>query len=171
MADNAYHTGVVGLQHNNEVSLRTVVLRTIDPDEKEVVFYTDNRSAKMEDIASNPNLSWLFYDSKEKVQLKLSGEAIVHHDNPTAQHHWEKVHAAGKSSYMAIPAPSTAVDHPVDGLEHLTDNSTADEGYANFAAIVTRVNFIEWLSLKDTGHRRAQFRLIDNSWKGQWLIP
>jgi len=171
MSDNAFHTGVAGTHLNGEVNLRTVVLRGIEPDAKQVIFYTDSRSAKMEDLKTNPHLSWLFYDHKEGVQLRLSGNAIINQDNDIASYHWDKVHNGGKRSYLAIPGPSTGVAEPTDGLEYLNDDSDLEAGYKNFAVIVTEVNFIEWLNLKDNGHRRAEFKLIYNSWKGQWLIP
>jgi pyridoxamine 5'-phosphate oxidase len=172
IASDAYHIGVVGTQLNAEINLRTVVLRAIDPDDKHVLFYTDIRSAKLDDINNGSNLAWLFYDAAEKVQLRLSGEAIIHHQDELAEQHWQKVHTEGRKSYRAIPGPSTGIDHPVDGLEYLNeDNHDPEAGYKNFAVIVTQVNFIEWLNLKEDGHRRAQFRLIDNNWKGQWLIP
>lgn len=171
ITSNAYHTGVVGTQLNGTVNLRTVVLRAVKPDEKQVIFYTDIRSAKMNDLKINPELSWLFYDGEDKTQVRAAGNAIIHHQDELAAEHWGKVGENGRKSYMAIPGPSTGIDHPADGLEHLKEDNTADDGYNNFAVIITRVNYIEWLSLKDSGHRRAEFRLIDNSWKGQWLTP
>jgi pyridoxamine 5'-phosphate oxidase len=171
MADNAFHTGVVGTQLNGQVSLRTVVLRSIEPDNKQVIFYTDVRSDKIEEIGTNPNLSWLFYDNKEGVQLRLAGDGIIHNQDDVAAYHWGKVHDAAKRSYLAKPGPSTGISEPADGLEYLNADSDLEAGYSNFAVIITEVNFIEWLNLKDSGHRRAEFKLIYNSWKGQWLIP
>lgn len=171
ITDNAFRTGVLGLQYNNEVSLRTVVLRAIEPDEKQVVFYTDSRSAKMEQLKNNAQASWLFYDAVEKVQVRLSGEVAIHQNDEFAQYHWSKVHGSGRKAYMAIPGPSTDVEQPADGLAYINEDTDMESGYQNFAVIATKANFIEWLSLKDSGHRRAQFRLIDGNWKGQWLIP
>jgi len=171
MADHAFHIGTIGTQNQSEINLRTVVLRSVEPDNKEIIFYTDIRSAKMDDLKFNPNVSWLFYDHKQGLQLRVSGDAVIHHDDDIAASHWGKVHSGGKKSYMAKPAPSTTVDKPADGLEYLSENSDLESGYKNFAVIITQVNFIEWLSLKSSGHRRAQFKLIDGSWKGAWLIP
>lgn len=171
MADHAFHTAVVGTQLDTDVNLRTVVLRSIEPDKKQVLFYTDNRSAKMEEINGNPKVSWLFYDQKEGVQIRLSGDAGIHHGDELAAYHWGKVHESGKKSYLAIPGPSTGINEPGDGLEYLNSDTDLEAGYENFAVIVTDVNFIEWLSLKSSGHRRAQFKLVADNWKGQWLIP
>ncbi|RKR85522.1 pyridoxine/pyridoxamine 5'-phosphate oxidase [Mucilaginibacter gracilis] len=172
MADNALHTGTVGTLGTNGINLRTVVLRAIDPDKKQVIFYTDKRSAKMADIAEHPQLSWLFYDAAEKIQIRLSGQAVVHHNDDIALYHWENVSKAGRKSYMAIPAPSTGIANASNGLEYLAGNDVYTvTGYHNYAVIITCVNFIEWLSLKPTGHRRAQFKFTDDSWKGQWLVP
>jgi len=171
IADNPFHTGIVGTQNGSETSLRTVVLRYTDPDEKQVVFYTDMRSAKIAELKINPNISLLFYDQVEKVQVKLSGIGILHHLDNFSQQHWEKVHTNGRTAYMAIPGPSTAISEPTDGLDYLKDGNITEDGYKNFAAVITQVNFIEWVSLKTAGHRRAQYRLINDSWKGQWLIP
>lgn len=171
IADNPFRTGVAGTIKNDGASLRTVVLRHTDPDEKQVIFYTDSRSAKVDELRAAPQISWLFYDPIEKIQVKLGGNAIIHHQDNVARDYWSKVNARGRMAYMAIPAPSVSVSDPVNGLEYLDDDSDTEAGYQNFAVIITQVNFIEWLILRDNGHRRAQFRLIDESWKGQWLIP
>ena len=171
ITSNAYHTGVVGTQLNGRVNLRTVVLRAVDPDEKQVIFYTDIRSAKMEALKANAEMSWLFYDAEDKTQVALAGNAVIHHQDAFALQHWGKVGENGRKAYMAIPAPSTGIDHPGDGLEYSKNGITDEDGYKNFAVITTEVNYIDWLSLKEGGHRRAEFRLINNSWKGQWLVP
>lgn len=170
-SNHAFHTGVIGNQQGVSVNMRTVVLRTVDPEEKLLLFYTDQRSAKMRDFSINPLASWLFYDSSERVQVRLSGEVDIHHMDETTENHWQKVSKEARKLYMAVPGPSASSDHPADGLEHLNGDTNTEEGYPHFAVVVTRVNHIEWLSLKEGGHRRAEFRLMDNGWKGQWLIP
>ncbi len=171
MSSNALHTGVVGTTLNGTVNLRTVVLRRVEPDAKQLIFYTDARSAKMTDLEVNAGISWLFYDGADKVQIRLSGTAIIHNRDEVAAYYWDKVKPAGRRSYQAIPGPSTSVTEATDGLEHLNKNSHPDGGYDNFTVVITQVDVLEWLCLNDTGHRRAQFRLLDGSWKGQWLIP
>lgn len=172
IAEHPYHTGVVASQGNSTINLRTVILRAVDPDNKQLVFYTDIRSAKITDIQNSPNLSWLFYDSTECIQVRVSGAAIIHHMDTVTQEHWERLRNESRKSYMAIPGPSAGIEHDTDGLEHLDeDNMDWEAGYINFAVIVTTVSFVEWLRLSKTGNRRAEFRLINDGWKGQWLIP
>ncbi|EHQ28502.1 pyridoxamine 5'-phosphate oxidase family protein [Mucilaginibacter paludis] len=169
--DNAFHTGVLGTQGEGSIGMRTVVLRAVKPDEKQLVFYTDKRSSKMTDLTAVPFANWLFYDGSERVQVKLLGNTIIHHMDEVSQSHWQKVNGDARKLYMAVPAPSTSTDYPTDGLEHLNSGSNTEDAYLNFAVVITTVDFIEWLSLKKDGHRRAQFKLIDGSWKGQWIIP
>jgi pyridoxine/pyridoxamine 5'-phosphate oxidase len=167
-----FRTGIVATADTPGINMRTVILREADVENNVIYFYTDIRSEKITDLRMDDNISWLFYDAEEKVQLRLSGSAIIHHQDEVTKRYWQKVSPAGRRSYSAMPGPSTVVDMPADGLTHLSsaDNS-ADVGLDNFAVIRTQITFLEWLSLDRDGHRRAAFNLINGNWQGNWLIP
>jgi pyridoxamine 5'-phosphate oxidase len=167
-----FRTGIVASAGATGVNIRTVILREADIANHTIYFYTDIRSAKVADLRLNDNISWLFYDAEEKVQVRLSGHAKIHHQDEVTKQCWQKVSPAGRSSYSAMPGPSTIVDMPTDGLTHLNDaGENADIGFENFAVVHTKITRLEWLHLNSDGHRRAAFNLVNGKWQGNWLIP
>ena len=56
---------------------RTVVIREFDKDNLSLRFHTDSRSTKLFEISSNKKISLLGYDSKNKLQIRISGEAEI----------------------------------------------------------------------------------------------
>ncbi|MBW2622106.1 MAG: pyridoxamine-phosphate oxidase, partial [Deltaproteobacteria bacterium] len=45
------------------------------------------------------------------------------------------------------------------------------QGRANFMVISCRIEAIDWLRLKATGHCRARFQWDEDGLKSTWLIP
>ena len=80
-----FHTGVLATTRPDGCELRTVVLRSVDSETRSLVVHTDARSDKVRQIRADPRVSWLFYDPRRKVQLRLRGEATLSERSPTAE--------------------------------------------------------------------------------------
>ena len=52
--------------NKNKIKLRTMILRKVDKEKKKLIFYTDRRSAKVNDIEENSQATIYFYDDKKK---------------------------------------------------------------------------------------------------------
>lgn len=69
---------------NENINLRTVVLRDFDPEQMTFTIFTDARSKKVKELNENSHSQFLFYDSKRMIQLLiLSKVKEIHHQEST----------------------------------------------------------------------------------------
>ncbi len=171
---NPFHTPSVATLSKGEVSMRTVVLRKALPLERELRFHTDVRSIKWDDLLINPAISALFYDSDERIQLRIKGKAVLQHRNDITAKAWETTTLSSRKCYLTLHSPSSFTDSSTSGLSEDIEQekftlSESEVGYANFGIVSIRVQSIDWLWLNHSGHRRAFFDYTDGSF--QWMIP
>ena len=153
---------------------RIVVLRKSDQSNNLVQFHSDIRSDKIPKLKNNKNASMLFYDKKEKIQVRLKVECIINHSNEITKKSWSKTGHISRKCYLVENGPGTESPNPTSGLKPELDNfeftmEQSEEGYKNFTVIQCKIKTIEWLYLAAKGHRRARFEL-DNK-KEYWLVP
>ena len=158
----------------NDFDGRIVVLRKSDETNNLLQFHSDIRSDKIEKLKNNKNAVMLFYDKKEKVQLRIKVECTVHHDNETTKESWSKTGHISRKCYLVDNGPGTISPSPTSGLKPEFDNfeftlEQSEEGYKNFTVIQCKIKSFEWLYLAAQGHRRAKFELDNN--KEYWLVP
>ena len=149
---------------NSGPELRTVVLRHVNPGQRQLLCHTDFRSPKVREFLSFPAVSWLFYHPKNKLQLRIRGVVEVHHANDIARKRWEKSSESSRQCYAADQAPGAFLDSPAP------IQATA-AGFANFAVIDCRVETIDWLFLRYEGHVRAHFSWQNEGWQSRWIAP
>ena len=89
---------------------RTVVLRVVDRDHGALLFHTDVRSSKVEQIRKDGRVSLLFYDHERSVQLKIRGVASIHQADEFAQSLWEAGTSASLKMYSAPLCPGLQCD-------------------------------------------------------------
>ena len=162
----AMHTPCVAtLGSDGQPSVRTVVLREVDVNHRSLRFHSDARSRKVTELAANPRLSLLGYDAQHKVQLRFSGSAKLHHQDPIAAAAWARSQSMSRACYQQSQAPGTPLAFPA-----MVEAS--GEGYENFVAIVMTIDALEWLYLAVQGHRRARFTWAqDGGVIGEWMAP
>ena len=153
---------------------RILVLRKSDEQNDIVQFHSDIRSDKIKKLKKNNKASMLFYDKKEKIQVRLKVECTINHDNEITKESWLKTGHMSRKCYLVDNGPGTESPTPTSGLKPKLDNfeftmEQSEEGYKNFTIIQCKVKSIEWLYLTAKGHRRAKFDLETN--KDTWLIP
>ena len=176
LSKHPFHCPTLATAHLDEVELRTVVLRKVIPAEKALIFHTDERSPKIDQIRKNNKISWLFYDEKSRIQIRLKAKATFHHLDDIALSRWKDSRLESRRCYLVKPAPSVFIDFPDDGLpknlqvKDLTDENVA-EGFQNFVVVKTVVTAIDWLFLNHSGHRRAQFIYGEDGVKKEWMLP
>ena len=172
----SFHIPVFICGKNNNSDGRIVVLRGVDEKEKKIWFHSDIRSNKVNVLQSNPFGTLLFYDKKEKIQLRVSGKVKINHQNNITKNSWEKTAHMSRQCYLGKNSPGVESEIPTSGLTEDIDNckytiKESENGYKNFCVIEVCVDFIEWLYLASKGHRRAFFSLNNSSVKKKWLIP
>ncbi len=170
-----FRTPAIATVDGKTPHLRTVVLREVEVDERRLCFFTDFRSRKVSELAAHPLVTWLFWDARRKLQIRLQSHASFHRLDPTARHYWDKLPVAGRRSYATQQAPGQTAEFDTDGLPDFwrDDLPTADTefAYENFLVVACRAVACEVLHLHAEGHQRAAFSWEENEWQGRWLVP
>lgn len=171
------HNPAVANVNELGINIRTVVLRKVWTDKKQLVFYTDIRSGKWQEIEQQNKLSWLFYDEAHRLQIRLSGTATLHQDDALANDAWVKSTMSSRKVYLGEVGPSAITPLPISGVPAGFDAidptpEQSEAGRKNFGIVVTTVNWMEWLWLNNKGHRRAGFNYKeDGKFTANWLVP
>ncbi|MGJ8738212.1 pyridoxamine 5'-phosphate oxidase family protein [Zobellia laminariae] len=143
-------------------SQRTVVFRHFN-DNLSLVFYTDERSQKVQEIGKTRAISLLFYHPENLLQITIQGKASVITDPEVLKEYWSAVPDGNKKDYTTNIAPGSTMKNP-DALEYLN-------GDHHFCAIQIEPNSIEYLKLKRPNHIRVLFTKVNTSWEGKFLAP
>ena len=168
----AFHTPVllsVGL--DGRPRGRTVVLRAYDHLSRRLRCHVDIRSDKAAEIAKDPRVGWTFYDPLLKWQIRLQGNATVHHQDAVAKTAWQQSQKMSQVCYGTVPAPGSVI---AGGDQFVLPQVPADIalGENNFAALICAYDEIEGLWLGHKGHRRMRFRWQSGGdLLAEWLAP
>lgn len=173
------HTPTVAtIGKDGSPQVRTVVIRKFLIAERTLIFHTDTRSPKIEEIENDARISWLFYHPNEKMQFRISGIASIHKDqtNELKKDRWKATWNFGRRCYMGA-APSRIVEEPSSGMpeEIQKREPTTEEseiGFPNFTVVSTKISTIDCLELQVTGHRRSLFKWNEkDELEANWLTP
>ena len=115
-----------------------MVVRAVDRSLRKLTSHTDSRSPKLSGLRRTPEVTWLFHNHTDQVQLRIRATA--------------RVPEANQRNYLGVVAPGTVLDQPGWLREPAPPMAPC------FAVIVTTVLEIDWLWLAPGGHRRARFR-------------
>lgn len=157
--------------------LRTVVLRHVDREARQLGFYTDLRSRKIGEIQADPRVGLLFLSHSDDTQIRVQAEARIHCGDTVAEEAWAGIPLPQRRHYMVSGPPGLPWAWPTSGLPGDLENRAPSEeeslaGKLNFAVVICTVTQMDWLYLTPYGHRRAVF-----SWDGEgrlqtsWLVP
>ena len=174
--DDSFHIPVLICGENKDFDGRIVVLRGVDKKNKVLWFHSDIRSNKIKILKNNPKTNLLFYNKKEKIQLRVSGEVKINYKNNITENSWKKPKHMSRQCYLGEKNPGAITLIPTSGLTDGIDNSNysieeSEIGYNNFCVVETFIKTVEWLYLATKGHRRAQFFLKGDLVEKKWLIP
>ncbi len=149
------------------VRARTVVLRQAEPQAARLMLHTDQRSGKLRALASDPSLSWCFYDARQRVQVRAETRASVHVGDAVARAAWERQGRGARALYAVEPAPATRL---AVGEAPVFDAGEA-VAFERFAVVACSVLELDWLHLGRSGHRRIRFEPGDDGWQGSCIVP
>lgn len=145
------------IDENGLPQARTLVLRGVDPDKRQLRIFTDHRSPKVQQIRQQPCVTLLFWSRVLNWQVRISAEMSVIADGPEIDTAWSRIcKSAAAFDYLTLDAPGS----PLPDMEKHSE-------YHALAILVAQVKEIDWLELNPEGHRRA--RLTDG--EAQWLTP
>jgi pyridoxamine 5'-phosphate oxidase len=154
-----FHYGTIATIHHHIPELRTVILRRVLQDTHQLFFHTDVRSQKVEQLKEHPLLSWLFYDEKSRIQLRLYAKAVLHTKDAVADYGWEHSRLASKLCYTTSSPSGTALQTPelINLNVKEADDALLETARNHFCIVETIINKMDWVFLHLSGNRRAIF--------------
>lgn len=130
---------------------------------KSLLFYTDSRSAKVNQLQNNPSASVLFYNPIINLQIYISGKVTVHTNDTLWEDHRLKIEGKSINDYNTKYPPGKKIKNPV---------AVKRTKELNFALLELRPEFIEYLKLKIQPNRvRAVFKKNEEEWEKTFLVP
>lgn len=155
---------------------RTIVLRDADRSKAALRCHSDTRSPKVAELKADSRVGVLAYNPVAKLQIRLQGSAMIETNGPVADAAWASATLWARRCYAAPLAPGAETDGPHGNLpDNLTDRQPtedeAEEGRSNFAVIVMTVDWIDWLYLASSGHRRGRHVRAGGTWSAAWTAP
>ncbi len=172
---DSMRTPMMATYDGRQCQLRTIVLRAVDKQRRQLLFFTDARSSKVEHLRQHPQTALTFWHPKKKVQLRVSGEAELISGDDQARKYWDHLSKEGRSSYATVEAPGTFSEKDTDGLPGFwsqeLDKSQTDFAFDHFMLIRVTVHSIDALHLHPEGHQRAAFWWEKDKRKQTWLVP
>ena len=167
-----WRTAVIANLVGQRVLQRTVVLRVARASSRLLRLYTDTRSTKIQPLPENDSFSWLFYDNRKQIQLRVQTRAHLITGTEAAEI-WATVNPYTIKDYATIAAPGTPSDQPADYYPEQNEEKLRELAQQNFGVLDCFVEEMEFLQLHREGHRRARFwwDLDQQAWQAQWLVP
>ncbi len=172
-----FHTPVFSnINDKNAIESRVVVLRQFDSKNMVLNFHTDFRSPKVADLKINQNSSFVFYDEKLKIQLRIKTNSMINNQNPITKEIWSKTKLYSRKCYLTEKAPSSITSIPEDGIHKSLQGKEpsveeSEKGFKHFTVVQNKIEEIDWLFLEASGHRRLKITINNNIENFEWLIP
>ena len=151
--------GCLSSIENNSPQQRMVVIRKLK--NNQLTIYTDKRSPKVSQFATNSNTSLLFYDTIQMTQIILKGMVTIVEDENSKI--WKSIPDFSHKDYTSLLAPGTPIDH----AEPEYKTNTPHFCYLHF-----NFTHIDYLKINKPHNIRAHFNLNKkNNWEGSYVVP
>ncbi|MDP4302561.1 pyridoxamine 5'-phosphate oxidase family protein [Leptothrix discophora] len=142
--------------------VRSIVLRDLQADRRELVFYADARSPKVAQLRADPRGQILCWSEPLGWQVRLACTIEIATDGLDVTARWARIrHRPAAHDYLSPLAPGSPLEAPAVPL-------APERVRESFAVLTARVRAIDWLELHAQGHRRARF---EHGREPQWLVP
>lgn len=160
-----HHPCIATVSPDGFPRIRTMILRGVEPGLRQLRLHTDIRAEKVADIAANPRVAVHVYDPGQKLQVRMTGQARIHHGDAVAREAWLGSQPMSQACYGTVPAPGTPIAEGSGFRLPQPHSPELAAGEPNFAVMLVTVSSAETLYLAHRGHRRAVF-----SWDGDSLV-
>jgi PPOX class probable FMN-dependent enzyme len=172
---NSRYPQLATVRPNGRPANRTIVFRDFWGETDQLLFVTDMRSEKIEQIATNPQAELCWYFTSTREQFRMGGRARAidpnsadDQDTQVRNGAWEDLSEKSKQQFI-WPTPGDPRTHEgyefVEGLDKQPPPET-------FAVLVFDADTVDHLELKGDPQNRYQYwRLPDHSWKTLEVNP
>jgi hypothetical protein len=138
--------------------VRSMVVREVQAESRELIFYTDARSPKLRQLDEQPEGALLLWSRSLGWQLRLRVALATETSGLAVSSRWAQLKMTpAAQDYLSPLAPGSEIEHPVP------ERGSRDY----FAMLSARVLAIDWLELHAEGQRRARF----DETGSRWLAP
>ena len=157
---------VLATRAEGGVSARTLVLRSFEPEHRELILFSDARAPKIAEIRAEPNVCLVFFDPTEQIQLRAWGTARVETNTETALAWRRGLSPQAQKDYATKRPPGSAVETSLPDLMQDMPDET-------FAVLAIRLSHVDGLKLGGTHHQRVlvDWRTGDGAPTVNWLTP
>lgn len=160
---------------NGRPDPRSVILRKAHAPERQLIFHSDRRASKVDDIKKGPELAIHGWHPGQRMQLRLYGRAELGTSGDLWEEEWNSLAPTSRLNYSSLSSPGTPIGRPSLGWESYASideiEERGGEWKANFAVISFHIEEIEGLILARGNHLRARFGWKTESPSATWLIP
>ena len=157
--DHEWRTMALATVQDDEAQARSVVLREVDAAARELIFFTDARSAKVAQMRQRPIGTLLCWSARLSWQLRLRVHLGVQTAGLKVSSRWARLKLTpAAQDYLSPLPPGSPLTEPYEPERASRDH---------FAVVNAHVLSVDWLELHADGHRRAHF----GSDGARWLQP
>ena len=147
-----------------------MVLREFNREKRYLRFHTDSRSNKINQINDESTSNVHGYDPDLKIQIRLNGQTTIHQNDEISRDAWDQSREMSKMCYSVSNSPGKEILAPEE-YDIVKEQIEIESGYKNFAVIIFKFDYLEFLFLKGAGHRRSSFDWSNGDLISNWLIP
>jgi pyridoxamine 5'-phosphate oxidase len=90
--------------------VRSVILRSVNADQCQLVFFTDGRSQKIADIEHDPRVALLFWSPRSNTQLRVCGMATLEASEMIVNGFWDRIPEYARKDYASLSAPGSLLE-------------------------------------------------------------
>jgi hypothetical protein len=152
-----WRTMALATTDGHEAHARSVILREVDAEGRELLFFTDARSTKVRHIDSHPRGTLLLWSPALGWQLRLHVTLEVEREGLAVSSRWARLKLTPAAQDYLSPLP------PGEPLRPAPERSSR----GHFALVHAHVCALDWLELRPQGQRRACFDTAG----ARWLQP
>ena len=157
---------VLANQDDDGPQARSVVLRDLLLDSRELIFYADARSPKVAQLRRDPRAVLLCWSASLGWQLRLRCHIEVETSGLDVTARWAHIrNRPAAHDYLSPLAPGTPMPDGHGGL--VVTPLPPERMRDTFAVLSARIEAIDWLELHARGQRRAVF----DAQGARWLTP
>ncbi len=166
---HAWRTPVLATRDGEAVDARTVILRQVRSDERQVLFYTDPRAGKVQQLLAQPQAVLVLWSAVLAWQLRLRVDLTLQTQGLDVTSRWARVKMSpAAQDYLSPLPPGAALEAgPGDPIQPIRMPDAHPDSDVFFGVVVAQVHSLDWLELRAQGHRRARF----DAQGARWLQP
>jgi pyridoxamine 5'-phosphate oxidase len=153
-----WRVAVLATADGEGADARSVVLREWDADTRTLLIFTDSRSPKAQQVLAHPQGTLVLWSQPLGWQLRLRVLLELETAGLRLSSRWARLKLTPAAQDYLSPLPPGSV---------LNSPAPERESREHFAMLAARVQWVDWLELHASGHRRARF----TAGGAEWLTP